>query len=124
MAQWYDWQNELVNETDLRTMTDTPVFEDRAKLSLVHMNKYKEVLKKDTKVCLYGDRITVDERVFSFDTVSAVVVLGKNKLNIYDGDELLQLKGSKRFNALKYVNFFHRYKNLTTGDQNDKFLGL
>ena len=124
VAQWYDWQNELVNETDLRTMTDTPVFEDRAKLSLVHMNKYKEVLKKDTKVCLYGDRITVDERVFSFDTVSAVVVLGKNKLNIYAGDELLQLKGSKRFNALKYVNFYHRYKNLTTGDQNDKFLGL
>jgi hypothetical protein len=66
----------------------------------------------------------VDERVFSFAQVGAVVVLGKNKLNIYDGDELLQLKGSKRFNALKYVNFYHRYKNLNGGDRNDKFLGL
>jgi hypothetical protein len=124
VAQWYDRQNELVNKTDLLSMTDTPVFEDRAQLSLVHVNQYKELLKKDVKVCLYGDRITVDERVFSFAQVGAVVVLGKNKLNIYDGDELLQLKGSKRFNALKYVNFYHRYKNLNGGDRNDEFLGL
>lgn len=124
VAQWYDWQNDFVNQTYLLSMTEEPVFEDQAQLSLVHVNRYKELLKKDVKVCLYGDRITVDERVFSFAQVGAVVVLGKNKLNIYDGDELLQLKGSKRFNALKYVNFYHRYKNLNGGDRNDEFLGL
>ena len=124
VAQWYDWQNDFVNQTDLLSMTEEPVFEDQAQLSLVHVNQYKELVKKDVKVCLYGDRITVDERVFSFAQVGAVVVLGKNKLNIYDGDELLQLKGSKRFNALKYVNFYHRYKNLNGGDRNDEFLGL
>ena len=73
---------------------------------------------------LYGDRITIDDRVFPFNKVGAVVVLGKNKLNIYDDKEIFQLKGSKRFNALKYVNFFHRYKNMTKGEQNGKFLGL
>ena len=52
------------------------------------------------------------------------MVLGKNKLNIYDGKEIFQLKGSKRFNALKYVNFFHRYKNQTAGEQGGQFLGL
>ena len=72
---------------------------------------------------LYGDRITVDDQVFSFDETSAVVVLGKNKLNIYSGNEIYQLKGSKRFNALKYVNFFHRYQNIKAG-KNDEFLGL
>ena len=46
------------------------------------------------------------------------------KLNIYSGNDVFQLKGSSRFNALKYVNFFHRYKNMTTGDHNGKFLGL
>ena len=75
-------------------------------------------------ICLYGDRITVDERIFHFDDTSAVVVLGKNKLNIYAGNEILQLKGSKRFNAVKYVNFFHRYQNIKTGDTYGKFLGF
>jgi len=124
VAEWYDWQNEYINSTDLLALTDKPVYAETARLSLVHAGKYKELLKKEAKVCLYGDRITVDDRVFPFAETSAVVVLGKNKLNIYFGNEILQLKGSKRFNALKYVNFFHRYKNLRTGDHNGKFLGL
>lgn len=124
VADWYDWQKEYINSTDLLALTEQPVYEETAKLSLVHAGKYKELLKKEATVCLYGDRITVDDRVFPFAETSAVVVLGKNKLNIYYGNEILQLKGSKRFNALKYVNFFHRYKNLRTGDHNGKFLGL
>ena len=124
VADWYDWQKEYINSVDLLALTEEPVFEETAKLSLVHASKYKELLKKETRVCLYGDRITVDDRIFPFAETSAVVVLGKNKLNIYFGKEILQLKGSKRFNALKYVNFFHRYKNMTTGDHNGKFLGL
>ena len=94
------------------------------RLSRVHAGSHKELLQKETTLRLYGDRITVGDRVYPFPELSAVVVLGKNKLNLYTKEDILQLKGSKRFNALKYVNFFHRYKNLTTGDQNGKFLGL
>ena len=86
-------------------------------------NKRKQLLNKAATVQLYGDRIVVDDRVMPLGELGAVVVLGKNKLNIYCGKELLQLKGSKRFNALKYVHFFHRYKNETAGDNNE-FLGL
>ena len=124
VADWYEWQSDYVNHLDLTTLTAEPVWEETARVSLVHMCKDKELLQKEAKVRLYGDRIIVGDRVFPFREVSAVVVLGKNKLNIYMGSELYQLKGSKRFNALKYVNFFHRYKNLTTGDQNGQFLGL
>ena len=124
VAQWYDQQNALVNDTDLLTMTEKPVFEDQAQLSLVHVNQYKEVLQKNVQVCLYGDRITVGDMEFSFQDVGAVVVLGKNKLNIYAGSDLYQLQGSERFNALKYVNFYHRYKNLCSGDPDERFLGL
>ena len=45
-------------------------------------------------------------------------------LNIYFGDRVFQIKGSKRFNALKYVNFCYRSKNISKGDENGKFLGL
>ena len=62
--------------------------------------------------------------VFSFDETAAVTVLGRNKLNVYIGDELWQIKGSKRFNALKYVHFYYRYNNLKKGDDNVFFLGL
>ena len=52
------------------------------------------------------------------------VLLGKNKLNLYADNEILQLKGDKRFNALKYVNLFHRFKNIASGDGNNDFLGI
>ena len=123
VAGWYDWQYNYVNHIDLSALTDAPVYEETARLSRVFAYKNKKLLKKETVVRLYGDRITVDDQVFSFDETSAVVVLGKNKLNIYSGNEIYQLKGSKRFNALKYVNFFHRYQNIKAG-KNDEFLGL
>ena len=123
VADWYDWQCDYINQTDLMALTETALYEEAAKLSLVHMYKNKTVLNKNAIVRLYSDRITLDDRIFPFRETSAVVVLGKNKLNIYAEDGVYQLKGSKRFNALKYVNFFHRYQNLT-GGKYDEFLGL
>ena len=124
VAEWYDAQNAYVNSLDLATLTDAPVFTDQARFSLVHVYKHKETVLEDARICLYGDRITVDDRVYPFDTLAAVTVLGKNKLNLYTGTEVFQLKGGKRFNALKYVNFFHRYKNMKAGNDNGNFLGL
>lgn len=124
VADWYDWQNEFVNNTDLMTLTEAPVYRETVQLSRVHVYKYKELLKESAEVCLYGDRITVDDRVFPFESLGAVVVLGKNKINLYYENEVLQLQGNKRFNALKYVNFFHRYKNSKAGEKNGQFLGL
>ena len=124
VTDWYNWQNDYVSKLDLSQLTEAPVYEETARLSQVYASERKKLLKKAATVRLYGDRITVDDRVFHFDTTGAVVVLGKNKLNIYDGKEILQLKGSKRFNALKYVNFFHHYKNEMEGSADGQFLGL
>ena len=124
VADWYDWQNHYIANTDIHLLTDAPVYQETVQLSKVHLYRYKEILKKDATVRLYGDRITVDDREFPFETLGAVVVLGKNKINLYSGNELLQLKGDKRFNALKYVNFFHKYINMKSGDIHGEFLGL
>ncbi len=124
VADWYNWQNAYVSQLDLNALTDAPVYEETVRLSQVYASQHKKLLKKEATVRLYGDRITVDDRVFPFETTGAVVVLGKNKLNIYDGKEILQLKGRKRFNALKYVNFFQHYKNETEGTADGQFLGL
>ena len=96
---------------------DTPFFGGKG-------TAWLELLKETATVRLYGDRITVDDQEFPFETLGAVVVLGKNKLNLYAGNDVLQLKGDKRFNALKYVNFFHHYKHWKAGNTNGQFLGL
>ncbi len=124
LAQWYDAQEKFVNELDTLAMTEAPVWEESAKLSLVHIGSHKETVLENARVCLYGDRITVSDRTFAFGDIDAVTILGKNKLNIYNGQEVFQLKGNAHFNGLKYLNFYHRYKNLTTGDGNGKYLGL
>lgn len=125
VSDWYTWQEELVNSTDLTSMTAEPIFTDTVKLLLVHPYKNKELLRQQTELALYGDRLVLDGETYPFDQLSAVVVLGKNKLNLYTGDRLLQVQGDQRFNALKYVHFYHRYQNIKTGgEENGQFLGL
>ena len=124
VADWYEWQNDFICSTDLLALTEAPLYEETVRLSRVHASKRKELLKENATVRLYGDRIMLDDETYPLGQVSAVVVLGKNKLNIYDGNQILQLKGSKRFNALKYVHFFHRYKNIMAGGKYGNFLGL
>jgi 1-acyl-sn-glycerol-3-phosphate acyltransferase len=126
---WYEYQKEFINKLDVTTMTETPIYQDSAKMSEVILNQHKVLLRKEAALKLYGNRITVDEGtqqqlVFPFDDAAAVTVLGRNKLNIYAGDHVYQFKGSKRFNALKYVYIFNRYKNISRGNEDGKFLGL
>ena len=98
-------------------------------MSEVILNKRKKKLLKNAEIKLYGDRIIINEgkdteQAFLFEEVSAVSVLGRNKLNIYHDKQVFQLKGSKRFNALKYVNIYYRHKNISKCDSDGKFLGL
>lgn len=126
---WYEYQNKFVNDLDVTACTGQPLYEDKANFSQVFVYKHKKKLLKNAFVSLYGDRIVINEgsddaRTFAFADTDAVTVLGKNKVNIYFGKDLFQLKSGKRFNALKYVQIYHRYKNITRGNPNAEFLGL
>lgn len=128
-AEWYDAQCAYVNTLDLTLWTKTPMFRDSVKVSTVELYQKKTELFTEAEMCLYGDRITVtageQKLVFPHDTAAAVTVLGRNKLNIYADDTVYQIKGlNKGFNALKYVNIYHRAKNLREGAEHEQFLGL
>lgn len=126
VADWYDAQKAYMNTLDVRAFTESPIYTDHALISGVIPYKHKVKLGEVT-LSLYGNRISVSGEVnfdFPFDEVSAVTVLGKNKANIYHGGKIYQLKSDKRFNALKYVHIYHRYKNLIKGDENEQFPGL
>ena len=121
---WYEYQKNFVNKLDTSLYTDAPIYEDRVELRRVIVYKRKELLQKETRMAIYGDRLEVADLKLPFEEVSTVAVLGKNKLNIYHKDDLYQIKSDKRFNALKYVNLFYRSRNIMRGDENGNFLGL
>jgi len=129
VTEWYDVQKKFVCELDLEKYYDVPMYTDKAKLSEVIVYKRKNVLKENAEIKLYGNRIVIDDgkedgMTLPFEEISAVSVLGRNKLNIYHDRQIYQLKSDKRFNALKYVNMYYHYKNISKGEPNDQFLGL
>ena len=121
---WYGYQEDYVNQLDTREYLEKPLFEDVSDLYLVHVYDRKELLQKNIRLVMYGDRILLGDKELSFADISTITVLGKNKMNIYAGKDLYQLKSHKRFNALKYMHLFYRAKNIEKGDPDEKFLGI
>ena len=128
VLDWYNAQSDFMNSLDLSPYYEKPLYRDRAV-------EVKEVIPSEKKipygcadVTLYGNRVelrTNDDTISChFDDCSTITVLGRNKLNIYHGGKIYQLKGGKRFCALKYVHIYNRYKNIQKGDENNEFLGL
>ena len=128
VSDWYDYQKDIVNGLDVTAFCDVPIYRDEGQMSEVIVYESKKLLHKAAQISLYGDRIVIEAEgetyKFDFEQLGAVTVLGKNKLNIYIKDKLYQIKGSKRFNALKYVNIFHRALNIRKGLESEKFLGI
>ncbi len=124
-SEWYDYQEDFVRKLDISAFGDEAVYTEKCDLYEVIPYKKKVQLKKDAEICLFGDRITVGDENFGFSEISAVAVLGRNKLNIYKEKKIYQVKSGKRFNALKYVNFCYRAKALEKGEENGReFLGI
>jgi len=129
VADWYEYQCDFVNKMDYTAYVETPAYVDKADLWEVILYQRKNLLVKDIGISLYGDRIETTasdgtKQVYRFDDVSVITVLGRNKLNFYVGDRVFQLKGAKSFNALKYMNFYWRYKNTIGESEDGEFLGL
>ncbi len=124
VGDWYDYQCDFINNLDISQYNDSPIYTDEITFLKVNVYKNKEILEKNIMLSLYGNKITVGDMVFNFDDINAITILGKNKLNIYTDEALYQIKGDKRFNGLKYMNFYFRYKNSNSEDKNGEFLGL
>lgn len=127
VKDWYDYQSKFINSLDVREEY-TVDYTDIVDIYEVIPYKKKLLIEKDVELALCGTHARVRGKdmqlEFPFDEVSAFTVLGKNKLNVYYGDKIYQFKGCNRFNALKYVQIYHRYLNLNKGEANAEFLGL
>lgn len=127
MLDWYTYQEDYINKLDSLTLTDAPIIRDTCSLYKVNLYEGKERLAQHVELALYGDRIEMTGEftgTFRFEELDTITILGKNKLDIYHDNMVYQIQSDKRFNALKYLNLYHRYKNLTTEAKNGSFLGL
>lgn len=127
VADWYDYQSDFVNSLDMTTLCDEPIYCEKAALREVIPYDKKLLISNESAIRLYGDRVEIEfpDGVKTFDFESSnLTVLGRNKLNIYHKDKIYQIKGDKRFNALKYVHLSHRSENIRKGQEDVKFLGL
>lgn len=128
MDEWYDAQEDFINRFDLSVYNDSPAYIDNVQFSEVILYKNKKILDKNATFTLFGDRYEIEtangKHVFPFADISTVSVLGKNKLDFYTGDKVYQIKGDKRFNAVKYMHFYFRCTHVLKGDLYDQFLGL
>ena len=126
VKDWYNAQSAYVNTLDLSAIDNTVITCDNAKL--FEVIPYKKKIKLGTvKLSLSGKGINASGTnglMLPFDDIYAVSVLGRNKLNIYVDDKIYQLKSTKRFNAVKYMNIYYRYTNVKKGDPYGEFLGI
>ncbi len=120
-GEWYDAQEAFVRTLDLSAYLDKPMFTDTARFSEVIPYKRKRKISKHAAISLFGDRLEINGQVYAFSDISAMSVLGKNKLNFYYQKSIYQFKGDVTFNALKYMNIYYHSKK--EGEENE-FLGL
>ena len=128
VAQWYDAQAAFINTLNIYNYIEKPIYSDVVNMYEVIPCIKKNLVCKQITLSLYGDRLELMgdklKKTLCFEDISVITVLGRNKLNVYYGNMIYQMKGSKRFNALKYVHIYNRHKNVVQGDKNGKFLGL
>ncbi len=124
VKDWYDYQGNFVREINIQDYIEKPIFKNRARFSLVRLYKSKKIINKNAEIVAFGDRLNINGQEFFYKDISAISVLGRNKLNIYHGGAVYQIKSGKRFNAIKYVNIVYHYKNVIKGETNGQFLGL
>ncbi len=126
---WYEYQKGFINHLDVREYCENPIYEDRVDIYEVIVYKRKDLFRKDQTLRLYGDRITLDEQgkgewIIPFEEIQGMALIGRNRLNISFNGKVYQLRGDERFNALKYMHFYHRWMNMAKGEPYGEFLGL
>ncbi len=124
VKDWYDYQTKYMASFPIEKYFDAPLFTDMVSLYQVEPYKKKHKIIQDVGLVACGNKMSLDCLTLEFDKVSAISVLGRNKLNVYCEGKIYQIKGDKRFNAVKYVNLYYRYKNYVKGENNVEFLGL
>ena len=113
---WYEWERKQIVKAVAQGMR----IEDKGIL-------FRESVKFKRKKKLDGNGVYIDkdklvifggngEQVFPLDEITALTMVGKKKFNFYYNGKILQVKGNKRFCAIKYVHIFDGLRTMNGGE--------
>lgn len=127
--EWYTYQQEELFKMNLLDYdTDKVIFEEKVEFREIIPRKRRIVFDKEATLKMYSNRIEIlylgKLDTYMFDEISSSGVFGRNKMNFFIGNRVFQFLYDERFNAMKFVNLYYKYKIEKGGDTNDKFLGL
>ncbi|MDE6660877.1 MAG: 1-acyl-sn-glycerol-3-phosphate acyltransferase [Anaeroplasmataceae bacterium] len=116
ICDWYEWERKEI----VKAVIEGKQIEDGNIL-------FRESIKFKRKKKLDGDRVSIDkdklviyskkkEQVFMLAKITALTMVGKKKFNFYYEGKILQVKGNKRFCAIKYVHIFNGLQLLNNED--------
>lgn len=105
--QWYDWEREQLTPRMLagEVLSDGGI-------------RFIDSVKLKRKIFLDGDAVSMDKEaitvtgkkgsyVYPLSDIDAMAAVGKKKFNFYYKGKIYQIKGHKRFCAVKYVHAFN-----------------
>ena len=131
VAEWYDYQNELMNSLDISPYADKPLFSDEVEFIEVVVYKEKRLLSEKAVISGYADRFEIKgggvDMTFPYSEIKGATAVGRNKMNFYYENKVYQIKGikgDKHLCSLKYMNLYYHAENIRKEDDNAKFLGL
>ena len=117
--EWYEWEREEI----VKIVAQGLRVGDEGIL-------FRESVKFKRKKKLEGDRVSIDkqnlvisdgkrEQVFPLAEITALTMVGKKKFNFYHGGKILQVKGGKRFCAIKYVHIFDGLRQMNGEEEKE-----
>lgn len=127
--EWYNYQQETLLNTNLSELDENKVIiNDEVKFLKFIPRVKKEVIYDKANIYLYSNRIEIKSglqiQTFMFDDIISAGCFGKNKISIFLRDDNYQIKGSKRFNGLKYIQYIYKSKMEKSDNKTDIFFGL
>ena len=124
VADWYKYQCDFIAKTDLLAHLSQPIWQETATVWDTKMFKMPKPIFENANISLFGDRYVISsstgELTISFSDVTAVTALGKNKLNIYVGDMIYQLKSDCHFNPLIFMNVYYVFVNANKKEEQNE----
>lgn len=113
---FYHHQESVINSMDVLNSDPEKVFyQDTVALSRVLLYDKKVPVSEKAELTLFHDHYRLrwgeEELILNFTDLDAVSCMGRNKLQIYAGEQIHQFKGDERFNPVKYMNIYYRYMN-------------
>ena len=129
VKEWYMYQQEALFKMNLLDYdTNKVIFEEVVEFREIIPRKRRIVFDKNATLKMYNNRIEIlykgNKDTYMFDEISSSGVFGRNKMNFFIGNRVFQFLKDKRFNAMKFVNLYYKYKIEKGEENNDKFLGL